>query len=283
MERRKSKDYRPSMMETLRSRIIGGSMSNLAAMNTLDRRNTYSAIISGGTMTGKGSMSTVQRKILANKNRLGQIDDDFKVSEIEDGKRTVSSLKGIRRDSEVLYGGTIENINYQRRGRLDGIFNEAEYIDKAPPPPSGGLTRSLSQPDFMQELQRNGDANLHQEPPSIFVRPGMGSIVIRKSITNTFGGFYANNAQEGSSIGSGESYGVRQTTDDELSDSTSSDEDDPNGPLERFLTAFGLGEYLSKIRRTENRPRYACNTNRKRFEKPKLAARALQEARKCHP
>ncbi|KAJ8956701.1 hypothetical protein NQ318_014056 [Aromia moschata] len=87
-----------------------------------------------------------------------------------------------------------------------------------PPPPSGGLTRSISQPNFMQELQRNGDANLHQEPPSIFVRPGMGSIVIRKSITNTFGGFYANHGgQEGSSIGSGESYGARPTTDDELS------------------------------------------------------------------
>ncbi|KAJ8926377.1 hypothetical protein NQ314_021266 [Rhamnusium bicolor] len=84
----------------------------------------------------------------------------------------------IRRDSEVLYGGTLDNANH-RRGRLDGIFNEAEYIDNAPPPPSSGLTRSISQPDFMQELQRNGDANLHQEPSSIFIRPGMGSIVIR--------------------------------------------------------------------------------------------------------
>lgn len=101
------------------------------------------------------------------------------MSEVEDGKRTVNSLKGIRRDSEVLYGGTIENNSYTKRGRLDGIFNEAEYIDNTPPPPSGGLTRSISQPDFMQELRRNGDNNLNQEPPSIFIRPGMGSIVIR--------------------------------------------------------------------------------------------------------
>lgn len=251
LERRKSRDYRPSMIETLRSRIIGGSMSNLANIGTNERRNTYSAIINGGTMTsGKGSMSSVQRKILASKNnRLGQIDDEFKVSEIEDGKRTVNSLKGIRRDSEVLYGGTIDNTaQYTKRGRLDGIFNEAEYIDNAPPPPSSGLTRSISQPDFMQELRKNGDNNLSQEPPSIFIRPGMGSIVIRKSITNSFGGFYANQiGQEESSIGSGESYGPRHTTDDELSDSTSSEDDDPNGPLERFLTAFGLGEYLPKF------------------------------------
>lgn len=32
-----------------------------------------------------------------------------------------------------------------------------------------------------------------------------------------------------------------------LLDSTSSEDDDPNGPLERFLTAFGLGEYLPKF------------------------------------
>lgn len=55
-------------------------MSNLANIGTNDRRNTYSAIINGGTMTGKASMSSVQRKILASKNRLGQIDDEFKVS-----------------------------------------------------------------------------------------------------------------------------------------------------------------------------------------------------------
>ncbi|CAH1115901.1 unnamed protein product [Phaedon cochleariae] len=245
LERRKSKDYRPSMIETLKSRIIGGSMTNLANDQPTDRRNTYSAIISGGT-AGKGSMSTVQRRILASKNnRLGQTDDDFKISGIEDGKLTVNSIKGIRRNSEVLYGGTLEGSTFKERGRLEGIFNEAEYIDDSPtPPPSQGLTRSKSQPDFMQELRNNPNNKLHQEPPSIFIRPGMGSIVIRKSITNnTFGRYYRN--QEESSIGSGESYGPRQTTDDELSDSDSSEENDPNAPLERFLTAFGLSEYAS--------------------------------------
>lgn len=72
----------------------------------------------------------------------------------------------------------MEKDNLGRRGRLDNIFNEAEYIDNVPPPPSGGLTRSKSQPDFLQQL-RNEDNRLHQEQPSIFVRPGMGSIVIR--------------------------------------------------------------------------------------------------------
>lgn len=92
----------------------------------------------------------------------------------------MNSLKGIRRDSEVLYGGTLETINLKERGRLDGIFNEDEYINanqQAPPP--GRLIRSKSQPDFLQEMRNNSDNKMQQEPSSIFIRPGMGSIVIR--------------------------------------------------------------------------------------------------------
>lgn len=81
----------------------------------------------------------------------------------------------MRRDSEVLYGGTLDNT---RRGRLDGIFNETEQNQQKPMDGSGNLTRSLSQPDFMQELQ-NGNEKIHQEPASIFVRPGIGSLAFR--------------------------------------------------------------------------------------------------------
>lgn len=100
----------------------------------------------------------------------------LQISEIEDGKRSVRSLRGLRRDSEVLYGGTLENT---RRGRLDGIFNEAEQYQQKPIDGSASnLTRSLSQPDFMQQLQ-NGNEKIHQEPASIFVRPGIGSLAFR--------------------------------------------------------------------------------------------------------
>ncbi|XP_074036043.1 SAM_USH1G_HARP domain-containing protein Sans [Leptinotarsa decemlineata] len=244
LERRKSKDYRPSVISTLKSRITGGSTSNLAQETQDERRKTFSAIINGGSLTGKGNLSTVERKIRANKNRLGQNDDEFKVSEIEDGRVTVNSLKGIRKNSEVLLGGTLEGSSFKERGRLDGIFNEAEYINNYQPP-SGRLMRSKSQPDFLQEMRNNSDNLLHQEPPSIFIRPEMGSIVIRKSITNnSFGRFHRN---EESSVGSGESYGPRQMTDDELSESESSEDESPHGPLERFLTAFDLRDYLHKF------------------------------------
>lgn len=72
----------------------------------------------------------------------------------------------------------MEKDHIGRRGRLDGIFHEAEYIDSTPSSLNSGLTRSKSQPDFLQQL-RNEDNRLRQEPSSIFVRPGMGSIVIR--------------------------------------------------------------------------------------------------------
>lgn len=68
-------------------------------------------------------------------------------------------------------------------------------------PTNSNLTRSLSQPDFMQE---NGiGEKIHQEPASIFVRPGIGSIAFRRSITNTFHAMTAAEAAtEESSIGS---------------------------------------------------------------------------------
>lgn len=78
-------------------------------------------------------------------------------------------------------GGTLDN---SRRGRLDGIFNDAEYNTQSVSKPAnggttGGLTRSLSQPDFMQELENGVGEKIHQEPASIFVRPGIGSIAFR--------------------------------------------------------------------------------------------------------
>lgn len=100
------------------------------------------------------------------------------MSGIEDGERRVSTLRGIRRGSEVLLGGTLEKENFGRRGRLSGVFNEAEYIENDEQTHGGGLTRSKSQPDFLQQL-RNEDNKMHQDQQSIFVRPGMGSIVIR--------------------------------------------------------------------------------------------------------
>lgn len=247
--KRANKGHRPSMIETIKMKI-SGSTSNLTQVGAEKPRPSFSHIISGGTVGANNkTLSGVQRRILANKNnRLGNNEDDFKISEIEDGKQSVRVLNGIRRDSEVLYGGTL---NY-RRGKLDGVFNEAEAVDNGvPPPPSSGMIRSVSQPDFMHDLRggdEGGTPEKPKEPSSIFIRPGIGSIVIRKSITNPFGAFTGLIGNEESSIGSGESYGQKHLSDDvELSDSESDEDDNPHAPLERFLTAFNLSEYLPRF------------------------------------
>lgn len=70
------------MIETLKYRIKSGSMSNLSSIGPSVPRTSFSAIVSGGTMTGSRNMGTVQRKALANKStRLGNTveEDDFKV------------------------------------------------------------------------------------------------------------------------------------------------------------------------------------------------------------
>lgn len=61
-EKLKSKNHKPSVIENLRSRIIGGGGSV-------------------GSVTSKGNMSTVQRKILEKKfSKLAHNEeDDFKV------------------------------------------------------------------------------------------------------------------------------------------------------------------------------------------------------------
>lgn len=83
-ERRLSKDYRPSMMQTIRMKM-SGSTSNLATQGTVTPRHTFSKLLSGGTISGNKQIGTVQKMILANKNNrlagLNNDDDDFKVKE----------------------------------------------------------------------------------------------------------------------------------------------------------------------------------------------------------
>ncbi|XP_017783952.1 PREDICTED: Usher syndrome type-1G protein homolog [Nicrophorus vespilloides] len=240
IKKQNSKEYKPSLVSTLRMKMKSGSMSNLSNGGQTMPRNSFSAIVSGGTVS-RNVNSTVQRKVLANKLRNNNDDDDFKISEIEDGKRSVRHIQGLRRDSEVLYGGVLEDT---RRGRLDGVFNEAESV-LSPNQSNGGsgtLTRSISQPDFMHELEQNEPLH-HQpvEPGSIFVRPGIGSLAFRKSITNTLQAMsFAEAAVEESSIGSAR-------FDDDISESEPEEEEEENSAIERFLTAWGLSEYLLRF------------------------------------
>ncbi|VVD04501.1 unnamed protein product [Leptidea sinapis] len=234
--------------------------------NLLDEqpRPTYSALV-GTVNSGARGRGAVYKKALATKLRNGTVrknnNDDFKVGETEvTGRRSVTSLSGVRRDSEVMYVGTF-GAGPQQRGNLAQVFTETE--------PKTNLTRSASQPDFMAAIQNEdsglGQEVMLQEPASIFDRPGFGSVAFRRSITATLSALPAGaisgtgTVGEDVSIGSAGSLarhayqpaewnsahsGSSTITSDEEGDS----EETGYASLERFLTAWGLSNYIQKFK-----------------------------------
>ncbi|XP_038212041.1 Usher syndrome type-1G protein homolog [Zerene cesonia] len=97
--------------------------------NLLDEqpRPTYSALV-GTVNSGARGRGAVYKKALATKLKNGTLrksnaNDDFKVGEMEGtGRRSVTSLSGVRRDSEVMYVGTF-GAGPQQRGNLAQVFD----------------------------------------------------------------------------------------------------------------------------------------------------------------
>lgn len=101
------------------------------------------------------------------------------------GKKSIRSLTGVRRDSEVMYVGTYDTQPQQmgRRGRISDVW--------------GTLSKSQSTPDLLGEriydeeeedreeenLNVAKDTNFLQEPASIFNRPGFGSVAFRRTVS----------------------------------------------------------------------------------------------------
>ncbi|RVE48062.1 hypothetical protein evm_007249 [Chilo suppressalis] len=224
-------------------------------------RPTYSALV-GTVNSGVRGRGAVYKKALASKLKNGTVgrtgpNDDFKVGEVEaTGRRSVTSLSGMRRDSEVMYVGTF-GAGPQQRGAVAQVFPDPPHARPHQP-----LTRSASQPDFTAAAEDNGIGQevLLQEPASIFDRPGFGSVAFRRSITATLSTLPVVGAGEDLSIGSAGSLAARhayQPTEwnsahSESSTITSEEEAEPEesgfSSLERFLTAWGLGQYVQKFK-----------------------------------
>lgn len=219
---------RPSIIHTLKMRVKSGSMSNLNQPDQQMPRNSFSALVSGGTMNKKSlGMGTVQRRAMAKKGNVAD-NGEFIISTIEDGKRTTRSIKGSRHDTDVLLTGAIEGTG---ANHLESMFNEAEDALDNTISGSGTLHRSKSQPDFLQQLNEN--------QASIFSRPDLGSFAFGKSIRNFV--VAEPTVDDKSSIES------RYEDDVDLLDSDNSDDDVELSAIERFLTACGLGEYLPRF------------------------------------
>lgn len=276
--------HRPStvLMAIKQKLTKSSSQGNLLAVDEAPRP-TYSALV--GTMSaGHKGRSAVEKKAFASKLRNGtlnrpQVIDDFKVGEVEaTGRRSVTSLAGLRRDSEVMYVGTFgtaATAGGPQRGKIADVFSVSPENDEDElPTPTNEmprksvLARSTSQPDFMATITGDdsglGQEVMMQEPASIFDRPGFGSVAFRRSITATLSAIPTNGATtqgEDLSIGSAGSLAARQKfqptnweQDDNSESSTiTSDEEEETeessfASLERFLTAWGLSQYIQKFK-----------------------------------
>ncbi|XP_012271877.1 Usher syndrome type-1G protein homolog [Orussus abietinus] len=249
-----------------RSGVLPHRPSILTFKGRVKPSPTFSDIV--GTAT-KRHGSAVGRKAMARKAL-----DDFKVVEVEvDGKRSVRSLTGFRRDSEVMYVGTYETQAQQqgRRGRVSDVWGT---LGKAQSTPDLLGDRGFSEeeeedPEDEEIEPRIAEGSiLLQEPTSIFA-PGFGSVAFRRSASTTLdtlpmtqvdvhrqslGGFEGstngsinglrkstNGLNEEVSIGSAGSLARRQSIweDDPPSDDEE-ETDEEWTPLQRFLAANNL-------------------------------------------
>ena len=102
---------------------------------TINSSSKFSELVgAGGSVSGSiacRSSGTVQKKhkVRSRSKTCDSFDSAFKIGEIEnDGRRTVTSLMGVQRDSEVLYVGNFNSAddgNNGKRGKIDDVFEMA--------------------------------------------------------------------------------------------------------------------------------------------------------------
>ncbi|XP_016986146.1 Usher syndrome type-1G protein homolog [Drosophila rhopaloa] len=212
----------------------------------------------------------------------GDSDGGFKVRELEpDGKRTITSLTGLQRDSEVMYVGTFSSNEESvgKRGKISDVFecleaDETDHNDNRSGY-SSALARSFSQPDILGEGQLTQELSEEvtlQRPVGLFDRPTMlGSIAFRRSVTAALSQLQlhtdtsststmrnAGQPKPRSANGKGRLYlNLSDDTDSEGGghDIYSEDEDDDReaagSALQRFLAVWALEEYLPVFQKQE--------------------------------
>lgn len=213
MDYNREMPHRPStaLLSDWKQRLWSSSQGSLKPMTSANRDTIsaaaggsggggtkFSALV-GGTISGP--RGTVQRKAAASKAARLQNNGgggDFKVREIEaSGKRSVSSLQGLQRDSEVMYVGTFGTSSATdgagRRGKLTNVFSVDEEPEDGAANSDGGestatitrasagtMSRSFSQPDFLAGgADEVSEEVMLQRPSGLFDRPMLGSLAFR--------------------------------------------------------------------------------------------------------
>ncbi|XP_026809600.1 Usher syndrome type-1G protein homolog [Rhopalosiphum maidis] len=166
------------------------------------------------------------------------------IKEVEDSTsvRTITS----NGDSQIIYVNSYENENGGKRGRISDVFE---------------LHRTISQPNFIMDLQQNDDANkVHwHDQGSMFDRPGFGSVAFRQNVTTipVPDVSRATIEDEACSIGSAGSLVKRNQPSNTMSWDEFQNSDEENialngrstkwSAVHKFLVSAGVGEYVNKF------------------------------------
>ncbi|KAK2714328.1 pre-mRNA splicing regulator USH1G-like [Artemia franciscana] len=256
-EQKRLEEIRKKMDTTTYSNPIPPSRPSVAALALRrDSRQIYGAtpkfseLVNSDKQPGKKPISSVFKKAQAKKGTsrtndasgslrsvIGELSDaDFKVGDYDsDGSRTVRSISGLRRDSEVMFKRNEEVEG--KRGKLSDILYDG---------PSGNQINS----NLLHSTDSGFGEEMYKSRQSIFERPGFGTMAFRNSITATLNAF-TNGDQDSSSNST--SIAADSQTSLKQKDSTrnwenedgESDEDSPSmSQLALFLAASGLIDLL---------------------------------------
>uniref|UniRef100_A0A182QTZ5 SAM domain-containing protein n=1 Tax=Anopheles farauti TaxID=69004 RepID=A0A182QTZ5_9DIPT len=281
--------HRPSnMLLALKHKLWSGSQGNLGQGQPRIVNDThpppattkFSALVGGTVVRGGGA---VKKRADAMKVRQQMENGDFKIGEMEaNGKRSVRSIQGLRRDSEVLYVGTYSSNDdsnaSERRGKLRDVFDVdpasgREHDDADEDSGSGAsgkfgtMSRSLSQPDFLAANATTTVTDevtedvLLQRPSGLFSRPSFGNLAFPRSVSNVLAQL---GNEQSSSASSDGSLKVKSTTkgaikprsqlvisDSDSDEESSENEENDSLAILRFLSAFKLEDYYPVFQKNE--------------------------------
>ncbi|EFX88296.1 hypothetical protein DAPPUDRAFT_305682 [Daphnia pulex] len=183
---------------------------------------------------------------------------DFKIGAVEDGKRSVRSISGLRRDSEIMYMPKYDDSNGKRTG-LDSVFPNPDSNSRSKSISSGSSNLHPAGYPKTSDSGFSDDLAFQKHRSSIFELPGFGRLAFRNSITALGGNSMNPGVAAVPPNKEGEStvdeairlnHNRRQREDKwDQDDLESSDDEEENGqtPMYFFLAAFGLEEFIEPL------------------------------------
>ncbi len=243
---------------------VGGGASNGGAMGTVRSK------VMGTVFKKSGSNLMKERQKQGRSASIASIDTGFKITNLEDGKKTVRSLSGLRRDNEIMFVANTKQPTIAEEdedgdgadvfssGRASGMgfgigvgsatTNSSMLMgmnggDGSTGGGTGGTTSSSSSGgDFP------GLSGARRDMQGIFTRPGFGSVAFRRSSMASTLMAAAAMQRAPDSTGDGSS-------DDDVDDNDNNgasdvvDDDYDGQALSVFLAGLGLAKYFSVFSR----------------------------------